>query len=57
MASLLDGGGGGVLKFKSHDDDGQDRFSLVSATDSNGGSVLAAAAKIEHGVLPVPPSP
>jgi hypothetical protein len=57
MASLLDSGGGGVLKFKSYDDDGQDRNSAGSATGGSGGSVLAAAAKIERGIPPVPPSP
>ena len=52
MASLLDGGGGGALKFKAYDD-GQGRHSPVAAGDS-GGSVLAAAAKIGHGVFPSP---
>jgi hypothetical protein len=56
MASLLDGGGGGVLKFKNHEDDGHGH-SPLSATGGSGGSVLAAAAKIERGILPVPPSP
>lgn len=56
MASLLDGGGG-VLKFKSYDDEGQDRRSPISANGGSGGNVLAAAAKIERGIPPVPPSP
>ena len=55
MASFLDGGGGGVLKFKNYADEGQD--SKSSAAGGSGGSVLAAAAKIERGIPPVPPSP
>ena len=55
MASLLNGGSGGVLKFKHHDDDG--KHPSISATGDSGGSVLAAAAKIEHGIPPMPPSP
>lgn len=47
---------GGVLKFECHDNEGQEMCSPVPGT-GNGGSLLAAAAKIESGIPPSPPSP